>query len=138
MEAAIFADRKQQPSAANLTKTLGRTARYWTALVTQALDAARGAESAWKYYASGGWVYLVRVKRRNLLYLRPLAKGFLASFALSEPAIAAARATDLPPGLLAMLAAAPRYPEGRAVRIAVTSAATAAQAAQVLALKAAH
>ena len=47
---------------------------------------------------------------------------FLVSFALGEKAVAAAEAARLPATILEAIAAAPRYAEGRGVRIAVTNA----------------
>jgi len=59
------------------------------------------------------------LKKRNIVYLGPREKWFLAAFALSDKAVAAARKSALPAEVLQNIAQAKRYPEGAAVRIEV-------------------
>jgi hypothetical protein len=61
-------------------------------------------------------------KKRNIVYLSPRAGSFLASFALGDKAVAAARKSNLPPHVLKIVNAAKRYAEGAAVRIEVRAA----------------
>jgi hypothetical protein len=53
--------------------------------------------------------------------MTPQTGKFLASFALGEKAVAAAKLIKLSSDLLATIEAAPRYAEGRGVRIEVSS-----------------
>jgi hypothetical protein len=53
--------------------------------------------------------------------MTPQIGKFLVSFALGERAVAAAKLGKLPPTLLEAIDAAPRYAEGRGVRIEVSS-----------------
>jgi hypothetical protein len=66
----------------------------------------------------------LRLKKgtRVIVYLTPRAGKFLASIALGERAVAAARERGLPGPALAAIDAAPRYAEGRGVRLVVSTA----------------
>ena len=75
----------------------------------------------WGFTAkSTGWGLRLRRGDRVLLYMTPQPGRFLVSFALGETAVAAARAAKLGEALLEAIAAAPRYAEGRGVRIEVS------------------
>ena len=118
--------------------TLSRTKGHWDKVCAYA-RAIPAATQEWKCYAGkSGWTLVLKDKRRNLLYLRPLAKFFRASFALGPQAVEAAEQSDLPAKVIAMIRAAPRYPEGRAVRVDVKTAADAAVVQKLLAIKLAH
>jgi hypothetical protein len=56
---------------------------------------------------------------RVLVYLTPSHSCFLASFVLGERACRAIREAGIPGGILALIDAAPKYAEGRGVRIPV-------------------
>jgi uncharacterized protein DUF3788 len=60
---------------------------------------------------------------------------FLASLALGEKACAAARAEGLPDPILRLIAEAPKYPEGRGVRITVRTAKEARDIPKLVAIK---
>jgi len=123
MEEAIFADKSHQPTAADLAQALGRTKRHWSALTAAAQEAAPSATATWKHYAGkSGWTYVVRGQRSNVIYMRPLAKHFIAAFAFGAAAVEAALHSDLPAPVIEMIRTAPQHPEGRAVRIDVKTA----------------
>jgi hypothetical protein len=60
-------------------------------------------------------------KERVILYLTPQLDAFLVGLVLGERAAQSAEAGSLPPLALAALAAAPKYAEGRGIRLTVTS-----------------
>ncbi len=139
MEEPFFADKSKKPSDADLAKALGGAKRHWDALRVHALAAIPGVTEEWKCYAGlSGWTLVLRSKRRSLVYLRPLAKHFMASLAFGAKAVAAAEASDLPARVIEMIQTAPEYPEGRAVRLNVKTAADAKVVEQLLAIKAAN
>jgi hypothetical protein len=70
-------------------------------------------------------------KERVILYLTPQHGAFLVGLVLGERAAQGAEASTLPPLALAALAAAPKYAEGRGIRLPVTSGVQ-LQAAQAL------
>ena len=54
--------------------------------------------------------------------MTPCEGYFLASFALGEKAVQAARGSKLPASILHVIDSAPKYAEGRGVRLKVTTA----------------
>ena len=87
------------------------------------LDDVPGATSAWKFYGTKhGWQLKVAMKRRALIYLIPRAGTFTAAVALREPAVAALRASKLFARQLRDIEQVRASPEGKPVRIVVTSA----------------
>jgi hypothetical protein len=74
----------------------------------------------WKYTsANAGWGLRVVCNDRVILYMTPQQNEFIVSFALGERAVAAARAAKLSARVLEAIEEAPRYAEGRGVRIRV-------------------
>jgi hypothetical protein len=136
VESPKFADKSRPPSAADLTAVLGRAKQHWDNLVAQAQRSDPKVHTEWKYYSSkSGWSCVLRDKRHNVLYLIPSEKRFTASFAIGERALEAARQSGLPDEIVQLIEQAPKYPEGRAVRVEVKSAANAAIASTLLDLK---
>jgi hypothetical protein len=139
MAEPIFADKSHQPDDADLADTLGRAKRHWDTLVAHVQQASPAATAEWKFYtAKYGWTFVVREKRRNLFYLKPLAKCFTVSLAFGDKAVDAAEQSDLPDEIVKPIRQSPKLPEGRAVRINVTSASHVAIAKKLLAIKAAN
>jgi len=124
MEEPVFPDKSHSPTDADLKKVLGRTKTHWDRLAAYATDVAPDEKPEWKYYSKkSGWTLVVKGKRRNLVYMCPLAKCFSANFAFGEKAVKATEASDLPVDVVRMVRKAPKYPEGRAVRHEVRTAA---------------
>ncbi len=118
---------------------LGRAKRHWDNLTAHALEADPAAKQEWKFYsARSGWTFVLRGKRRNLFYLIPSAKRFAVSFVFGEKAVKAAEQSDLPRHVIEMIKESPQYPEGRAVRLEVRTAADVKIARQLLAVKLAN
>jgi hypothetical protein len=77
-------------------------------------------EKTWGFAgAKWGWSLRLKQKKRTVLYMTPCSKHFLVGFALGEKAVKAAIARPLPDSILAIIEEAPRYAEGRGVRIEV-------------------
>ncbi|MEW6251345.1 MAG: DUF3788 family protein [Planctomycetota bacterium] len=136
MDQPLFPDKSQAPDDAVLTKALGRARRAWDSLVEHAQALQPSATPEWKYYSSkAGWTFVVRGPRHNLLYLSPQRGRFKLSLTYGERAVAAAEHADLPPETLQLVRESPKYPEGRAIRMEVVSAADAAIARKLLDIK---
>lgn len=117
---------------------LGPARPLWDALLARAAADLPALEVLWKTYAGKtGRQCVIRLKDRNLAYLKPGAGSFLVSVALSDAAVAALGASTLPPSLIAEVRASPKYPEGRPARVVVDSPAALEHAAALLAIKAA-
>jgi hypothetical protein len=120
MEPNPFLDKAHPPTPAELERVLGRADARWKRLREQ-LDAEFGALTpTWTFSGKAlGWSLRLSSGKRAVLYLLPRGGGFLAAFALGEKACAAASDAGLPKELLEAIESAPRYPEGRAVRVEV-------------------
>jgi len=118
-----FAGHAQRPTERELASVLGHAGALWHSLVTDLKrDLKLDAEEWNSYSVKAGWSLRLQLKKRNIVYLSPGNGCFLASFALGEKAVAAARTTALPPGVLKNIEQAKRYAEGTAVRIEVHDA----------------
>jgi hypothetical protein len=130
MALSAFDDRSAAPQPAALSATLGRSAALWDAARQRLAADFAGLSEEWGFAGKAfGWSLRLKQKKRAIVYLTPCEKHFLASFALGEKACRAARDAALAPQILAAIDTAPRYTEGRGLRIPVR---TRAQLEQVL------
>ncbi len=139
MALSIFDDRTHQPDDADLALVLTGTYELWNEL--RAAIAARfgPVTETWGFSsASTGWGLRLAGPKRTVLHLTPLRGSFLASFALGERAVSTARAAGLSSAVLEAIAAAPRYAEGRGVRLAVRSAGDVPDIVRLAEVKMAH
>jgi len=120
MALSVFEDKAHVPSPAELTRVLGGSARLWFRIVDEVTREHGPVVEQWNHAgARFGWSLRLRRKDRVVLYLTPQSKGFLAGVVVGEKAARAARERRLPAAALALLEAAPRYAEGRGVRLTV-------------------
>ena len=121
MALSALTDKSNEPTTADLREVLGKAIDIWELLIN-AVDKRIGPISqVWGYSSkSTGWGLRLRQKDRIILYMTPQSGRFLVSFALGEKAVAAAHLLRLPAELLNAIDAAPRYAEGRGVRIEVS------------------
>ncbi len=119
---SAFGDRASIPTEPELEAVLGAAIAPWRSLkATLAQDFDPLAER-WAYSGRAyGWSLRLAHRDRPIVYLAPLAGRFRASLALPERAMSAALEADLPEPVRAIVASAPTYPEGRAVRLEVAS-----------------
>ena len=117
-----FAGRSEPPSEAEVALVLGKSQSLWQELVS-ALKRDLGLGEQWGSSSiKAGWSLRLQSKKRNIVYLSPGEDTFLASFALGDKAIAAARKSKLPARVLKLIGEAKRYAEGTAVRMEVQKA----------------
>jgi uncharacterized protein DUF3788 len=117
MALSAFDAKARQPTTDQLRTVLGKAYRPWNELLALIGERIDPAAAVWKF--GTGWSLRVLHKDRVIVYLIPQRDQFLASFALGEKAVAAARAAKLSAAVLKIIDAAPRYAEGRGVRIPV-------------------
>lgn len=118
-----FAGRPTQPTERELASVLRDSHLLWQSLVADLKKELKLDRQEWNSYSvKAGWSLRLQLKKRNIVYLSPRTGSFLASFALGDKAVAAARNSDLPPYALKIINAAKRYAEGTAVRIEVRTA----------------
>ena len=120
VEPNAFVGQKLQPSEAALASALGESLALWNKLVSELKQELKIDTVEWHTASPKlGWSLRLQLKRRNIVYLGPRQKSFLASFALGDKAIAATRKSNLPADVLKNIANSKRYAEGTAVRIQV-------------------
>ena len=122
MALSVFGEKVRRPSDDDVRVTLGKAYPCWEQLLLQVGERLGPITQIWGFTsATTGWGLRLRHKDRVILYMTPQQNQFLVSFALGEKAVAAARAARLSPSILNAIKAAPRYAEGRGVRITVKS-----------------
>jgi hypothetical protein len=122
MTLSAFADPARPPVPEELDATLGTAAPYWAQVVADVRDLAGDIDQTWNHAgARYGWSMRLARRGRNLVYLTPQHGCVLVGVVLGEKAIAAADAagfvSDRTRGIVQ---AAPRYAEGRGIRLEVT------------------
>ena len=120
MALSVFDDRAAPPDDEQLGSALGRTSRLWSRLINE-LQEQYGPFTLRCHFSGPafGWSLRLVQPKRVFIYLTPRTGQFLASLALGERAVSAARNGDAPGDVLSLLDAAPRYAEGRGVRVTV-------------------
>ena len=117
MGLSAFDDRTKAPTDDQLRSVLGGAYAPWVTLLTLIADRIELIRPVWKF--SAGWSLRVIHKKRVIVYMTPQHDQFLVSMALGERAVAAAHAAKLAKSVLKVIDGAPRYAEGRGVRIPV-------------------
>ena len=110
-------DKTRRPTNDQLRSALGKAYQPWIQLLALIGERIDPVAHVWKF--GTGWSLRVVHKDRVIVYLTPQRQQFLVSFALGEKAVAAARAARLAAPILKIIDAAPRYAEGRGVRVPV-------------------
>ena len=107
------------PTVRELAAMLGVAAPLWRRCIRQMRASHGPLVDSWSSSKVFGWTLRLKQPARVLVYLTPQRSHFLASFALGEKACAAVREAGVPAAILALIDAAPKYAEGRGVRIPV-------------------
>lgn len=122
MALSAFAEKTRAPSDDELRAMLGRAYGPWKRLLALVAERVNPITEVWAFTsASTGWGLRLRHRERVIVYMTPQQNQFLVSFVLGEKAVAAAHAARLSATVLSAVAAAPRYAEGRGVRMTVKS-----------------
>jgi len=117
---SAFDDKSQEPQAADLQSTLGRSSVHWTNLIAHIEDEFAPLDTTWNFAgAKWGWSLRLKQKKRTVLYMTPCNRHFLVGFALGKKAVTPAHARPLPDSILVTIDEAKKYAEGRGVRVEV-------------------
>ena len=120
MALSAFDDKSSTPRPSELKETLGRSSALWDQLRDHLASDYQPLTEKWMFSgAKWGWSLQLKQKKRTILYMTPCKKHFLAGFALGEKAVKAAHASDMSDSVLTLIDSAPKYAEGRGVRIEV-------------------
>ncbi|MFI5181921.1 MAG: DUF3788 family protein [Thermoanaerobaculia bacterium] len=136
MALSAFDDKTRPPEPPAVDRVLGRSACHWHALIDHVTAGNRRVTPLWHFAGSRfGWSFRLKQDDRILLYLIPQQGHFLASIVLGEKAVHAAQACHDSEDLLALIEAAPRYAEGRGIRLQVSTGKHVKAVEQLLAFK---
>lgn len=123
MALSIFDDKSNSPTDVDLESALKGSFVFWNELKEQIASGFTPLTFEWGFTSkSTGWGLRLKHKERIILYMTPCEGYFLASFALGEKAVQAARNSELPASIVQVVDSARKYAEGRGVRLKVTSA----------------
>jgi hypothetical protein len=139
MPLSALDDGSRQPTAADLEVMLGRSHASWSKLISLVGNRIEGIAPLWKFSGkSTGWGMRLVDRGRVIVYMTPQRGQFLVSFVLGDRAVSAAAAAKLPAAIRQAIDAAPRYAEGRGVRLAVRNAALLPALARLAEIKRDH
>ncbi len=120
---SAFTDKAHQPTDKDLRSILGKSYVAWIRLIELVSDRVTPISQVWGFTStSAGWGLRLKRKDRVILYMTPREEHFLVSFALGEKAVVAAGTRKLPTNILKAIESAPKYAEGRGVRLQVRQA----------------
>ena len=139
MALSAFDDKSNQPTPDELAQVLGKSHSLWNELQKEVCSLFSPALVEWGYASkSTGWGMRIKTEKRVIIYMTPCRGYFLASFALGEKAVRAAHDAKLPAKILSAIDAAPKYAEGRGVRIEVRTKSDVKAIAKLAAIKLAN
>ena len=123
MALIAFDDPARPPTREELDAALGPGARLWAGLVAAVRHhAGEVTDERWVFGARHGWSMRLVGGERILVYMTPQAGQMMVGVVLGEKAIARAEAAGLASErTLEVVAEAPRYAEGRGIRLQVAT-----------------
>ena len=122
MALSAFDDKTREPGPEEVEAVLGSTAELWKLLISELGTRFDPLALDWRFSGKKwGWGLRLKQKKRAVVYLTPTEGFFLAGFALGQKAVDAAFDNGLPRKVLDTIESAPKYAEGRGVRLEVHS-----------------
>jgi len=123
MALSAFDDKTRPPREDELASTLGSSFALWNELKKRIASQFTPLSMEWVSSSKATrWGLRLKQEKRAVLYMTPCKGYFLASFALGEKAVKAAKTSGLPASVLSVIDNARKYAEGRGVRLEVRSA----------------
>lgn len=139
MALSAFSDKAHRPTDKDLRSVLGKAHPAWVRLIELVSDRIAPILPVWGFTSANfGWSIRLKRKDRVILYMTPREDHFLVSFALGEKAVVAAHAHKLPATVLKAIESAPKYAEGRGVRLEVRQAREVSALATLAEIKSKH
>ena len=131
-----FVGQDEPPTEQQLVAELGAVKPVWDRLLEELAEEQSLSIREWNSYSrKAGWSLRLKKGERNIIYLSPGQGVFMASFALGDKAVEAARSTTLPKKVHDTIDTAKRYAEGTAVRLDVSKASDIAAIKKLTAIK---
>ena len=118
---------------------MGDAKELWDKLLGELAEEHKLTVWEWNSYSpKAGWSLRVKRKDRNIVYLGPCQDAFRVAFVLGNKAVAAARQSHLPKGVIKIINEAKRYAEGTAVRFEIKTAKDIETVTRLAGIKLAH
>jgi hypothetical protein len=116
-----FIGKAETPTHADVAEVLGPKVKLWDEFIQWMGEKEGVSDQEWKgvVVKKYGWNLRLKKKGRNIIYLSPGKDCFMASFVLSDKALAEAKHAHLSKAVQNALETAPRYPEGNGLRLLV-------------------
>jgi hypothetical protein len=122
MALSAFADKSHPPEPDELKTVLGQSAELWEQLVSHVAAAYPPITELWNFAgAKFGWSLRLKRRHRVVLYMTPQVGHFLLGVVLGDKAVRTAHGARLPEPVLALIDTAPRYAEGRGIRLPIAT-----------------
>jgi hypothetical protein len=116
MAVSIFDDKSVMPETDMVAAALADMYSVWDELQKHICDEYPNVTSAWKHYGkAAGWSYILKSKKRTLIYFIPKNAYFRIRIVLGEKAVACVEAAELPNEIKEAIHAATPYVEGRSL-----------------------
>ena len=136
MGLSAFDEKSHCPDPTEIKDVLARSAGLWDQLIAHVAREFGPITEQWSFAAAKyGWSLRLRQKERVVVYMTPQAGGFLAGVVLGEKAASAAYESGLSDAVLSLINGAPRYAEGRGIRLRVATKGDLRVVQQLLELK---
>lgn len=120
MSLSMFDDKAFMPNDEMLAGVLMDSKAFWDSIKNHVAKTYGNVSEQWKYYSkSAGWMLVIKSSERTIVYLIPLNGYFKANFVFGEKAVIAAKNTDLPEAVIALIFEAKLNMEGRSFMIDV-------------------
>lgn len=132
---SIFTDPNEEPNQEVVQQVLGNLYEVWLQLETYTLEKSPKSNGVWVYSKSFGWSYQIKDPKRVVVYLLPRAGYFKVALVFGPKAYETIQQSAIRPDILAELAQARVYAEGRGIRIAVTDKEVIQDLKQLLTIK---
>lgn len=133
MALSAFDEEAHRPEPSELEAVLRGSTELWEKLIAHVAASYPPIAEVWNFGgAKYGWSLRLKREDRIVLYLTPQPGSFLVGVVLGEKAAKAAHEAALSERVLALIDGAPRYAEGRGIRLVVITQED-LDAAQVLA-----
>lgn len=121
MAVSIFEDKAVMPDDAMVVGVLSNAYSLWGELHEHIDKSFPGVLGEWKHYGkAAGWSYMLKSKKRTLIYMIPNKDYFRIRIVLGEKAAAIAQIADLPEDIKEALRNATPYVEGRSLDIDIS------------------
>jgi hypothetical protein len=116
---SVFTNPQASPDDNELKKALDSTYPFWQTIVGYVRSRYPMAAEQWSYSKNGGWSFVLKDKKRAIIYLLPRDKYFKVAFVFGQKATDEVLKSPVAEAIKSELESAKVYAEGRGIRIEV-------------------